>query len=68
MTIQIQGFIRERQLRPGVIPVAHSVLWKWVKEGKFPQPIKLSERVTVWRLADVQEWLDSKGLQQKNRS
>lgn len=46
---------------PGVlerIGVKKSTLWNWVKAGKFPQPIKLSERVTVWRSSDVQKWID----------
>jgi predicted DNA-binding transcriptional regulator AlpA len=50
-----KGFIRERQLRRRV-PVAHSTLWKWVRDGKFPPPLKLSDRVTVWRLSDVDAW------------
>jgi prophage regulatory protein len=52
----------ERLIRlPGVlerIGVKKSTLWNWVKAGKFPQPIKLSERVTVWRSSDVQKWID----------
>ena len=50
------GFLRERQIRPGIVPVAHSTLWQWVKDGKFPSPVKLSPRVTAWRAAEVFEW------------
>lgn len=50
-----KGFIRERQLRER-IPVARSTLWKWVRDGQFPPPLKLSSGVTAWRLADIEAW------------
>ena len=43
------------------MPISRSTLWRWVNEGKFPKPIKLSEGVTVWRLEDVDAWISSKG-------
>lgn len=35
------------------IPVSASTWWAGVKEGKFPQPVKLSKRVTAWRESDI---------------
>jgi predicted DNA-binding transcriptional regulator AlpA len=35
------------------------VLQRGVKAGKFPAPVKLSERITAWRLDDVNAWLAS---------
>lgn len=51
------GFLREKQVRK-LIPVAHSTLWTWVRAGKFPAPIKLSDRITVWRNHEVQAFID----------
>jgi hypothetical protein len=31
-----------------------------VKKGTFPAPIKLSERVTAWRAADVAAWMQAR--------
>lgn len=36
--------------------VSGSSVWAWVKAGKFPKPIKLSERCTAWDSADVERW------------
>lgn len=36
--------------------LAKSTVWLWVKEGKLPQPIKLSPRVTVWEEDSIREW------------
>lgn len=55
------GFIRERQLRPSIIPIAHSSLWRMVKDGRFPRPVKLSERVTAWKTDDVIAWVAEQG-------
>lgn len=41
------------------IPVSRSGFWKGVKEGRFPQPLKLSPRVTVWRASDVQAFIEA---------
>ncbi|MBL8310454.1 MAG: AlpA family phage regulatory protein [Burkholderiales bacterium] len=36
-----------------IIPVSRSTWWQWVKDGKAPQPVKLSKRTTAWRAADI---------------
>ena len=40
--------------------IGKSTIWEWVKEEKFPKPIKLSERISVWRESDIDEWIESK--------
>lgn len=37
----------------GPIPVSKSTWWLGVKEGRFPKPLKLGQRVTVWRVEDI---------------
>lgn len=46
------GLLRIKQVLK-FIPVSRSSWWAGVKVGRFPQPIKLSERVTVWRASDI---------------
>lgn len=43
---------------PALIPVCPSTWWAWVASGKAPKPIKLSERVTVWRLSDIKVFIE----------
>lgn len=49
------GFVRLNQiLAPaGPIPVSRSSWWQGVKYGRFPKPIKLGPRTTVWRVEDI---------------
>ncbi|MDY0326448.1 MAG: AlpA family phage regulatory protein [Candidatus Cloacimonadaceae bacterium] len=35
------------------IPVSKSHWWAGCKSGKYPKPLKLSERITVWRKSDI---------------
>ena len=37
-----------------IIPVSKTAWWKGVAEGKYPQPIKISEKVTVWRSDQIE--------------
>ena len=49
------GYLRMRQLRQR-LPIAPSTIWAWVAADKFPRPVQLGERVTAWRLADIEVW------------
>ena len=35
-----------------------SHIWEQAKQGKFPQPINLSPRITVWDNKEVDEWME----------
>jgi len=59
------AYIRESQLvqspkrpgRPAPLPFSAPTLWRKVKAGTFPKPIKLSERVTAWNVGTVRAWI-----------
>jgi prophage regulatory protein len=40
--------------------LSRSTLYSWMKEGRFPQPVRLGERIVAWRESDVIEWLESR--------
>lgn len=54
------GFVRLKQiLSPrGPIPVSKSTWWAGIKDGRFPKPLKLGARVTVWRAEDIATLID----------
>lgn len=49
-----EGLLRVSQVLK-FIPVSRSHWWQGVKEKRYPQPMKLSERVTVWRASDIRQ-------------
>lgn len=54
------GYIRQALLVPTIIPISPATLWRWVKLGQFPKPVRFSGKVTAWRVDDVIAWLMSK--------
>jgi len=64
------GFVRlpllvgdPKNCTPGILPFSASTLWRRVRAGTFPAPVKLSERVTAWKAEDIRQWLDAQGQQ-----
>jgi predicted DNA-binding transcriptional regulator AlpA len=57
------GFLRLPQVL-SVIPVCKSSWWEGVRSGRFPKPIKLSARCTVWRAEDIRQLI--KNLSDQN--
>lgn len=64
------AFIREAQLvqspkrpdHPAPLPFSAPTLWRKVAAGTFPKPIKLSERVTCWKVSEVRAWMTAQGM------
>ena len=51
------GFLRQPQVL-SFVPISKSTLWRRVQVGSFPEPVKLSTRITVWRAEDLRRWID----------
>ena len=61
------GFLRLRQIIgnakakppiPAIIPVSKSTWWAGVKTGRYPRPVKISERSTAWRAEDIRAFIE----------
>jgi len=50
------GFMRQPQVLE-VVPFSSATLWRKCNAGQFPKPVKLSERVTAWKVGDVRQFL-----------
>ena len=51
-------FLRLRQIigtpgNPGKVPVSASSWWQGVRDGRFPKPVKLGPRTTVWIESEI---------------
>lgn len=38
--------------------IGESTFWRWVKEGRIVRGTRLSARATVWKLADLERFLE----------
>lgn len=66
---EVKGLVRLKQIIgdpnanppvPAIIPISKSAWWNGVKSGKYPQPFKLSERTTVWRVEDIINFIENR--------
>ncbi|HDM8439354.1 helix-turn-helix transcriptional regulator [Yersinia enterocolitica] len=39
------------------LAISEATVWRKVKQPGFPQPTKLSERVTVFDAAEIRQWM-----------
>lgn len=40
--------------------LARSTIYKLMAEDRFPTPVRLSGRAVAWRLADLEQWSESR--------
>jgi len=46
----------------GLFGVGPATIWRWSKERQdFPKPLKLSARVTAWKISDLRRHLSGQG-------
>jgi prophage regulatory protein len=56
------AFVRINQLlSTSVIPFSAATTWRRVREGTFPQPVRVSPQVTAWRVGEIRQWLKCPG-------
>jgi hypothetical protein len=44
---------------PPIIPVSRSTWLEGVKTGRYPKSVKLSPRVTAWRVSDIRTLIEN---------
>lgn len=40
-----------------IIPISKSAWWQGCKDGRYPKPIKLGPRTTVWKASDISAFM-----------
>lgn len=62
------GYLREKQIlgdkkakppTPAIIPVCHSSWWSGIKSGRYPKPVKLGPRTTVWTVESIRKLIEN---------
>jgi prophage regulatory protein len=51
------ALVRLPQIVGPLIPVSRATWWRYVKVGKAPPPVKVSDGVTAWRVGELRAWL-----------
>jgi prophage regulatory protein len=59
-----QRMLRLPEVRD-ITGVSRSSIYKWMDEGKFPLPRKLSERAIAWDSREIAKWVDSRPVHEE---
>ncbi len=51
----------KRPAQQALLAISAPTLWRWVKAGHFPKPVKLSPAVTAWKVGDVRRFMAQQG-------
>lgn len=62
LSISVKRLLRLQEVLNRV-PISRSSWWEGCRTGRFPQPIKIGPRTTVWRAEDIDAFIDSLGKQ-----
>lgn len=60
--LRLRHIIGDKKANPPIlplIPVSAAHWWSKVKKGDWPQPIKLSGNITVWKTQEIKKLLES---------
>ena len=47
-----------------LVPIGRSSWWEGCRTGRYPKPIKLGPRTTVWRAEDIAAFIENLGTQE----
>ena len=61
-SIPAYGFLRLPQILE-IFPVGKSSWWEGCRTGRYPKPVKLGPRTTVWRAEDIAALVERLGAQ-----
>lgn len=64
-TLPTTGFLRISQVL-SLVPVSKSNWWEGCRTGRYPKPLKLGPRTTVWRVEDIRAFIE--GVHQQTAS
>lgn len=54
------SLLRETVVRKAVGGIGKSTLWRWIRDGHFPKPVRLGANCVAWRSVDVEEWINTR--------
>jgi predicted DNA-binding transcriptional regulator AlpA len=59
------ALLRQPQVVGAIFPGCAASLWRHVKAGTFPAPVKIGGRMSAWRRDDLVRWIEQQGAEVK---
>jgi len=54
------GFVRLHAIvgPTGIIPVSRSTWYAGIKDGRYPKPVRIGQRISAWRVDDIRALIE----------
>jgi len=62
MIIEFDSPYQTRQQIEKLFQVSPATIYRWVKLGKFPQPVRLGANMVRWKASDIEVWMMQKEI------
>lgn len=43
------------------LSISRTTVWRWVKQGHLPQPLRIGPNCVAWPESQIDEWIASRG-------
>jgi len=65
LTEHFAKFFREAELRKS-LGISHSTIWRWVRAGRFPKPVRIGQAAIAWPADEILRWIESKKAERED--
>ena len=45
-----------------LLKVSPATIYRWIKEGNFPKPVRLGANMVRWKISDIEAWMTQKEI------
>jgi len=60
MMIVFDSPYQTRQQVEKLFQVSRPTLYRWIKQGNFPKPVRLGANMVRWKASDIEVWMMQK--------
>jgi len=64
MLIEFDSPYQTRQELENLFKVSPATIYRWIKEGNFPKPVRLGANMVRWKASDIEAWMTDRETSQ----
>ena len=57
MIIEFDSPYQTRNQLEKLFKVSPATIYRWIKEGNFPKPVRLGANMVRWKASDIEAWM-----------
>ena len=62
MSIEFDSPYQTRHELEKLLKVSPATIYRWIKEGNFPKPVRLGANMVRWKVSDIEAWVTQKEI------